>query len=152
MVLAVNKKARHDYEILHTWEAGLVLFGHEVKSMRQQNISLKEAYVTIHIDPKTHKPQAQMINCHIGKYNKAGPLPDYTPTRTRKLLLHQKEIDSIYGKIAQKGLTLVPLKVYTRGAVIKVAVGLGRGKKLFDKRKELKKRDLDREIKRKLKS
>ncbi|MBI5621955.1 SsrA-binding protein SmpB [Candidatus Falkowbacteria bacterium] len=152
VILGENKKAHHDYSILQTWEAGLALLGHEVKSVRAQNISLKEAYVTITLNPTSKKPQASLLNCHIGRYPKAGPLPDYDPRRSRRLLLHQQEINSIYGKIGQKGLTVIPLKVYTKGTKIKVALGLGRGKQQFDKRREIKKRDLDREVKRKLKS
>ena len=151
MILANNKKARYDYEILKNWEAGLVLRGYEVKAVRAQEISLKEAYVTINLNPKNKTPQAHLINCHISKYRKAGPLPDYNPTRTRKLLLHKKEIASIYGKIQEKGLTLIPLKVYTKGTKIKVEIGLGKGKKKFDKRQTLKKRDVKRELQRKLK-
>lgn len=152
MILAENKKIRFDYQVLKTWEAGIVLHGHEVKAIRDKQISLKETHVTINIDPKTKKPQAYLLNCHIAKYKKAGPLPDYKPTRTRRLLLHQKEINSIYGQIQAKGLTLVPLRVYTRGTKIKVEIAVAKGKKQFDKRETIKKRDLKRELQRKLKS
>jgi len=151
MILAENKKGKFDYQILKNWEAGLVLTGQEVKAIRAKQISLKEAYVTINFDPRTKKPQAYLLNCHISPYKKAGPLPSYSPDRTRRLLLHQKEINSIYGQIQPKGLTLIPLKVYTKGTKIKVEIGLGRGKKLFDKREIIKKRDLDRDIRRNIK-
>ena len=152
MILAENKKGKFDYQILKTWEAGIVLAGYEVKAIRNKQISLKEAYVTVNINPQTKKLQANLINCHITLYKKSGPMPDYSPTRTRRLLLHQKEISSIYGQIQPKGLTLIPLKVYTKGTKIKLEIGLGKGKKLFDKKEVIKKRDLDREIKRELKN
>ncbi|MFA6533548.1 MAG: SsrA-binding protein SmpB [Patescibacteria group bacterium] len=152
MILAENKKAHFDYQILQSWEAGLVLAGYEVKAVRAGQISLKESFVVINLNPKTKRPEARLLNCHINKYQKAGPLPGYDPTRSRRLLLHQKEINSIYGKIQPKGLTLLPLRVYTKGTKIKVAIGLGRGKKQFDKRAATKKREVDRTLKRKLKN
>lgn len=151
MILAENKKARFDYEILDTWEAGLILAGHEVKSVRAGQISLKESFVVLSPHPKTGEPQVQLLNCHISKYKKAGPLPNYDPAHTRRLLMHRREIDSIYGQIQPKGLTLVPLKVYTKGTKIKIEIGLVRGKKKFDKRESIKKRDIDRDIRRSLK-
>ena len=151
MIYAVNKKAHFNYQILETWEAGLVLTGAEVKSVRNGNISLKEAYVTVSVDPKTKRPQAYLLNCHIAHYNKAGSDKSYQPDRTRRLVLHRREIVSIFGKIQQKGLTIIPLKVYTAGTKIKVEIGLGKGKKLFDKKETLKKRDLQRETHRELK-
>lgn len=151
MLLADNKKAKFEYQTIKSWEAGMVLLGHEVKSVRSKQISLKEAFVTVNLNTKTKKPQAYLLNCHISPYKKAGKLPDYDPAHTRRLLLHQKEIDSIYGQIQQKGLTLVPIKVYTKGTKIKVEIALVKGKKQFDKRETIKKRDLDREISRKLK-
>ncbi|MFA5358297.1 MAG: SsrA-binding protein SmpB [Patescibacteria group bacterium] len=151
MILAENNKGRFDYEVLKTWEAGIVLFGHEVKSVRAKQIKLRGSFVTITIDPKTTKPQVSLLNCHISKYTKAGPLPTYKPDRTRSLILHQKEISSIYGQIAQKGLTLIPLKVYTRGTKIKVEIALVKGKKKFDKKETIKKRDIDRDVRRQLK-
>jgi len=152
MLLAENKKARFDHQILKTWEAGIVLTGQEVKSIRNKQISLKEAYVVINLHPQTKRPQAYLLNCHISPYKKAGPLPDYHPTRTRRLILHRQEITSIYGQIQQKGLTLIPLRVYTKGTKIKVEVGLAKGKKQFDKREAIKKRDIKRELRRKMKS
>jgi SsrA-binding protein len=128
-----------------------VLLGHEVKAIRNKQISLKESFVTLGLDPRTKKPQVYLLNCHISPYKKAGPMANYQPDRTRKLLLHQKEINSIYGQIQPKGLTIIPTRVYTKGTKIKVEIALAKGKKLFDKRETLKKRDLDREIKRKLK-
>jgi SsrA-binding protein len=151
MLLAENKKARFDYQILDHWEAGIILAGHEVKSVRQKQINLKDSFVTISFDQKNGRPQVYLLNCHISKYSKAGPLPAYKPDQTRKLLLHQKEIASIYGKIKTKGLTLVPLQVYTKGTKIKVEIAVVRGKKQFDKRESIKKRDLTRDLERTLK-
>lgn len=144
----VNKNAKFDYEILETFEAGLQLLGHEVKAIKNSQLNLKGAYISIKQQPK---PAAYLIGAHISKYQKAGPLPDYDPTRPRKLLLHKKEIKSLIGKLQQKGLTLVPLKVYTKNNFIKLEFGVGRGKKKFDKRQTIKKRETDRQIQRTLK-
>jgi len=143
--LAVNKRALFDYEILEKFEAGLVLFGHEVKSVRLGRMSLLGSYVTI------NQGAAWLINGHIPLYPKAGPKPDYDPDRTRKLLLHKRELDRLAGKMEQKGLTLVPISVYTKGSQIKLEFGLGRGKKQYEKKESIKKREVDREIRRSLK-
>jgi len=143
--LAINKRALFDYVILEKFEAGLVLFGHEVKSVRDKRMSLLGAYVTI------SRGSAWLINSHIPLYPKAGPKPDYDPDRSRRLLLHKRELDRLAGKMEQKGLTLVPISVYTKGSQIKIEFGLGRGKKQFEKRETIKKRDIDREIRRSLK-
>jgi SsrA-binding protein len=143
--LAFNKRALFDYEILEKFEAGLVLFGHEVKSVRSGKMSLLGAYVTI------GRGSAWLINSHIPLYPKAGPKPDYDPDRTRRLLLHKRELDRLSGKLDQKGLTLVPISVYTKGSRIKIEFGLGRGKKQFEKKESIKKREIDREIRRSLK-
>lgn len=100
--LATNKTALYDYQILEKFEAGLVLAGHEVKAIRNKQISLKESYVTIRLSPKTKKPQAYLLNCHIARYRHAGQLVDYDPRRSRRLLLHQKQINSLAGTIQQK--------------------------------------------------
>ena len=142
-VLAVNKRGKFDYEILETFEAGLKLVGHEVKSTKEGKINLKGSYVTI------TQNEAFLLNAHIAKYKKAGSLPDYDPYRTRKLLLNKKEINHLIGKQQEKGLTLVPLKVYTKNNRIKLEFGIGRGKKKGDKRRDIKKRDIDRDMKRK---
>lgn len=144
-VLAKNKKALFDYEILETFEAGLQLAGQEVKSVKSGHISLKGAYVTLQTNKKGKK-DAYLINAHIPPYKKAGPLPDYEPNRSRKLLLHRREIDQLIGKIQEKGLTLVPIKVYTKRNKIKLEFGLAKGRKKKDKRELIKKRDIDRQI------
>lgn len=141
---AVNKKANFEYEILEKFEAGLVLTGAEVKSVRSGNIKLTGAYVTF------HDRSATLLNAHISPY-KFATNEEYDPTHTRRLLLKQKEISYLRGKLSEKGLTIIPLSVYTTGNKIKVAIGLGRGKKTFDKRDSVKKRDQEREIAKKLK-
>lgn len=139
-ILAENKKARFDYEILKTQEAGLVLLGHETKAAKTGLINLKGAFVTF------YGKDAYLTNAHIGRYPYAGPLPDYDPYRGRRLLLHKKEIDFLRGKSQEKGLTIIPLKVYTKDRFIKVEIGVARGKHKFDKRETIKKRDLQREM------
>lgn len=142
-VLATNKRANFDYEIIQTWEAGLELTGNEVKSIRLGLASLKEAYVII------KNSELFLTGAHIGKYPKSGAMA-YDPTRDRKLLLKKSEIMQIIGLKTQQGLTLIPIKLYTRGQRIKLEIGLGRGRKKADKRELIKKRDLDREIRRDL--
>lgn len=141
---AVNKKARFEYEILETFEAGLVLTGAEVKSVRDGNIRLSGSYVTFHHN------SASLLNGHISPYKHAQQ-QDYDPTHSRQLLLKAKEINYLRGKLSEKGLTIVPLSVYTKRNKIKIEIGLGKGKKTFDKRETIKKRDADREIKQKMK-
>ncbi len=143
--LAYNKRANYDYDILEKFEAGLVLQGQEVKSVRAGRMSLLGAYVTI------SRGSAWLINGHISKFEKAGPLPEYDPDRTRRLLLHKRELDRLAGKMEQAGLTLVPISVYTKGSKIKIEFGLGRGKKRFEKKEAIKKREVQREIRRSLK-
>ena len=142
-VLAVNKRATYEYEILQKYEAGLSLVGHEVKSAKAGNVQLKGAYVTI------TNGHPSVINMHIGAYPKAGPLPSYNPTRTRQLLLNKREINSLIGKKKELGLTLVPLRVYTKRNLVKLEFGVGRGKKKFDKREDIKKKDIKRDLRRK---
>lgn len=139
-VITTNKRAFFDYEILETFEAGLVLTGQEVKSIKTGHISLAGSYVTMQDN------EAWLINAHVPPYKMAGPLPGYEPTRARKLLLHKKELFSLLGKMRQKGLTLVPLKVYTKKGKIKLEFGLVRGKKKYEKRAVLKKREIDKRI------
>ena len=146
MIYAKNKKAFHDYEILERFEAGIQLLGQEVKSVRNGNISLKGSYVTM------TGGGAQLLNATIAKYPYAGPLPGYKPDRTRILLLSKKEIAYLTGKAQEKGLTIVPLSVYTKGRLIKVEISVARGKKTHDKRESLRRRDQDREMKRALKA
>jgi SsrA-binding protein len=141
--LALNKKATFDYEILEKFEAGLVLSGQEVKSVRSGLASLKGAYVTIN-----NKREALLINASIPAYKMAGALPDYEPTRSRKLLLHQKELDYLAGKTQQIGLTLVPLSLYTKGRKIKLELAVAKGRKKADKREKIKDRDTKRDLQR----
>lgn len=141
---AVNKKARFEYEILEKLEAGLVLTGPEVKSVRNGNIRLVGAYVTF------HGTEASLLNAHIGPY-KYAPNVEYDPTHSRRLLLKAKEISYLRGKLSEKGLTIVPLSVYTKRDKIKIEIGIGRGKKSYDKREDIKVRDQKREIAKKMK-
>ena len=143
--LAYNKRARYDYDISDTYEAGLVLFGHEVKSIKTGHVSLKGAFVTVKKGTKK-LPEIILTNAHIPLYKKASTVSDYDPERPRKLLLHKNEINRLIGKKKEEGLTLVPLKIYTKHNLIKMEFGIGRGKKKFDKRENIKKRELDRKI------
>ncbi|NQU83197.1 MAG: SsrA-binding protein SmpB [Parcubacteria group bacterium] len=147
MSIAVNKKAYFDYEILESYEAGIVLSGQEVKSVKNNQINLKGAYVTL------KDGEAYLTNAHISLYKKAGALKDYSPERPRKLLLHKKELKHLIGKSQEKGLTIIPLKVYTKGrGKIKIEIGIGRGKKKYEKRETTKKREVEREMREKMKS
>ena len=141
---AVNKKARFDYEILETFEAGLVLTGPEVKATRNKQIKLAGSFVTFHDEA------AYLLNTHISKY-KYSTLKDYEPERSRKILLNKKQIAYLTGKMQEKGLTIVPLSVYTKGRKIKVEIGIGRGKKQYDKKRVLKERQEGRDMRRALK-
>ena len=126
-LIASNKKARHDYFIEDTYEAGIVLHGTEVKSLRAGHCSIKESFVRI------ENGEVIIYGMHIN------------PLRPKKLMLHKYEINKLVGKLNEKGLTLVPLRVYFKGSLVKVEIGLARGKKLYDKRADIKKRDLKRE-------
>jgi SsrA-binding protein len=137
-LFATNKKAFHDYFILEKLEAGIVLLGTEVKSIREARINLKDSYATI------KQGEAFLLNCHISPYSH-GNRQNHDPTRTRKLLLHQKEIRKMIGKTQEKGLTLVPLRVYLRRGRIKVELGVARGKKLHDKRETERRKEMDQE-------
>ncbi len=138
--LATNKKARFDYEILETYEAGLVLTGGEVKSIRAGHVKLSGAFVTFHGDT------AYLTNAHISAYPFAAPNHKHEPDRSRKLLLKKKEIDYLRGKMQEQGLTIVPLSVYTKKRLLKIEIGVARGKKKFDKRETIKRRDVEREM------
>jgi SsrA-binding protein len=142
--LAINKRATFDYEILETMEAGLVLTGAEVKAVRDGQVSLKSAYITL------SKGEPWLINAHISPYKKAGQMKGYEPTQNRKLLLKKSEIKRLTGQKDQGGLTIIPLKLYTKHHRIKLQIGLGRGRKKFDKREVIKKRDINREVRRTL--
>jgi SsrA-binding protein len=137
-LFATNKKAFHDYFILDRLEAGIVLVGTEVKSIREARINLKDSYAMV------KQGEAFLLNCHISPYSH-GNRENHDPTRTRKLLLHQKEIRKLIGKTQEKGLTLVPLRVYLRRGKIKVELGVARGKKLHDKRETERRKEMDQE-------
>jgi len=141
-----NKKAYFDYEILEKFQAGLVLTGQEVKSLRTRGISLSGTYVEIKPN-KNGSFEAFWVGANIPPYQMANAEKSYNPQRPRKLLLNRKEIDYLTGKNKEKGLTLVPLSVYTRTYKIKLEFGLAKGKKKFDKRESIKKRDIERKIK-----
>ena len=145
LIMIINKRAYYDYEILETLEAGIVLTGQEVKSVKLGQMSLKGSYAAI------KNMEVWLINAHITSYKKAGPLLGYDPTHTRKLLFHKKEINFLIGKSKAKGLTLLPLKVYTEKGRIKVLIGLGKGKKKYDKREVIREREAKREIGRTMK-
>ncbi len=142
---ATHKKARFDYEILDTLEAGLVLSGMEVKAVRAGQVKLTGGFINIHND------EAFLVNAHISRYKYSGADDDYEPDKSRKLLLKQREIAYLKGKTQERGLTIVPLSMYNSGRLIKVQIGIGRGKKKHDKRETIKKRDLDRETRRAIK-
>jgi SsrA-binding protein len=137
--IARNPKATHDYHILETWEAGLVLKGTEVKSLREAKATLVGAFARI------HRGEVLLEGLHVTPYEK-GNRYNHVPDRSRKLLLHRREIQRLIGAVEQKGLTLVPLELYWKDGRAKIALALGRGKKLHDKRESLKKRDADRDL------
>lgn len=143
--LAINKKATFDYQILETFSVGLVLFGYEVKSLRSGQANLKGSYVSFNTNKKNNN-EAYLLKAFIPLYKPAGKLENYNPERPRKLLLKKKEIDYLVGKKQEKGLTVIPIKVYTKGSFIKLEIAVVKGKKSFDKREDLKKKDLDRQI------
>ena len=138
-MVANNKKAYHDYFIDEKYEAGIELFGTEVKSVRMGKCSVKEAFV------KIENGQVYVYGMHISPHEK-GNIFNKDPLRVRKLLLHKAEIMKLNGKVTQKGYTLVPLQVYFKGSLVKVEIGLARGKKLYDKRADLAKKDQRREL------
>ena len=144
-IVATNRKAYHEYHILEQFEAGLQLKGSEVKSIREGKASLKQSYVLI------RKGEAWLKGSHIASYSHTG-FEGHEPVRDRKLLLHKREIQKINSKLAEKGLTAVPTKLYFKGGYIKLEFGLAKGKKLYDKRDSKKKRDVERDIKRALKA
>jgi SsrA-binding protein len=139
--IARNKRARHDYHILDTWEAGIVLTGSEVKSLRNGKANISDAYGIV------KDGEVQLLNLHISPYEQASHF-NHEPTRTRKLLLHKREIRKMIGSVERQGLTLVPLELYFRRGKAKVAIGLGKGKKLYDKRADEKKKDDERDMQR----
>ena len=144
--ITTNKKIGYNYEILEKWEAGLRLTGNEVKAVKHGLIDLKGSYIEIDVSPKSKLPEAWLIGTQIAKYSKAGySQKDYNPKRRRKLLLNRREINTLVGKTKQKGLTLLPLSVYTTShRLIKITIVLAKGKKKVDKRESIKKRDFER--------
>ncbi|GGF31948.1 SsrA-binding protein [Halobacillus andaensis] len=142
--IAQNKKANHDYFIEETFEAGLVLQGTEIKAIRAGRVNLKESFARI------NKGEVFIHNMHISHYEQ-GNIYNHEPTRSRKLLLHRKQINQLIGATQQKGYALVPLKLYIKNGVAKLLIGLGRGKKKYDKREDLKQKQVKREIDRAIK-
>lgn len=143
-LIANNKKAYHDFFIDEKYEAGIVLFGTEIKSMRQGKCSIKEAYVEI------DNGEAYVVGMNISPYEQ-GNIFNRDPLRPKKLLLHKSEINKLFGKISEKGFTIVPLQVYLKGSRAKVEIGLARGKKLYDKRESIASKDRKRELEREFK-
>ena len=140
-LIANNKKAHHDYFLEETFEAGVELFGTEVKSLRQGHCSIKEAF--IHIE----NGEVIIYGMHVSPYEK-GNIFNKDPLRPKRLLMHKKEIMRLLGKIKEKGYTLIPVKVYFKGSLVKVEIALARGKKLYDKRQDIAKKDARREAER----
>ncbi|CAN5443674.1 SsrA-binding protein SmpB [soil metagenome] len=140
-IIATNRKANFEYEITVRYEAGIMLTGTEVKSLREGKASLVESFARI------KKDEAFLVNMNIPEY-KYGNLNNHEPARQRKLLLNKKEIEKIKEALEEKGLTLVPLKMYFKSSLVKVELGVARGKKLYDKRESIKKKDIDRNLKR----
>ena len=143
-LIANNKKAYHDYFIEETYEAGIALHGTEVKSLRMGKCSIKESFVRI------EKGEVFIYGMHVSPYEK-GNIFNRDPLRVKRLLLHKGEINKLVGKIAEKGFTLVPLKVYFKGSLVKVEIGLAKGKKLYDKRADIAKKDMRREAEKEFK-
>lgn len=147
-MISDNKKAYYNYEILEKFEAGIFLMGQEVKSIKLGRVNLKGSYVVLNQADKN--PEVFLVGCSIPPYQPKNSPADYDPQRSRKLLLKKKEINYLVGKLSQKGLTIIPLKVYTKGGKIKLEIGIAKGKKKFDKKDLIKKRETEREIKRTL--
>lgn len=142
--IAVNRKARHEYEIVQTYEAGMVLQGTEVKSCRQGKANLLDSYATL------KNGELWLVGAHINNYE-MGNINNHDPLRQRKLLLNRQEIRKLTGKIKEKGLTLIPLRLYFKGNKIKAELALAKGKKVYDKREDIAKRDFKRDQERKIK-
>jgi SsrA-binding protein len=144
--LAINKRARFDYDILEKFEGGLVLKGYEVKSIKNGRISIKNAFVT------AKDEELFLTNANIPLYENAGKIENYEPTRPRKLLLHKKQLKYLAGRSQSEGLTMMPISVYNKERKIKLEFGLAKGRKKYDKRKRIKEREDKRRIERSLKS
>lgn len=143
-LIANNKKAYHDFFILDTYEAGIALHGTEVKSLRMGKCSIKESFIRI------ENGEVFIYGMHISPYEK-GNIFNKDPLRVKKLLLHKTEINKLLGKTQEKGMSIVPLKVYLKGSLVKVEIGLAKGKKLYDKRQDITKKDQKREAEREFK-
>jgi len=143
-VVATNRKARHDYHILDTYEAGMVLTGSEIKSVRAGRVNLRESYVAV------RDGELWLINCHIAPYDQASR-QNHDPRRDRKLLMHRRQIDRLAREVQEPGYTIVPLRMYLKDNWAKVEIALARGKKLHDKRQAIAKRDSKRQVERALK-
>jgi len=143
-IVSTNRKAYHDYFIQETYEAGISLLGTEVKSLREGKVNLKDSHVVIKND------EAFLLNCHISPYT-YGNLQNHDPLRTRKLLLHKREINKLWGALSQQDLTLIPLKIYFKKGKAKVEIGLAKGKRQYEKRETIKAKEADREMQRYLK-
>ena len=143
-VVTVNRKAHHNYEIIEKYEAGISLLGSEVKALREGRANLKDSYASIVGN------QIVLLNCHIGPYQPAGPNAQHEPERPRPLLLNKREIDKLRGRIVERGFTLVPLRIYFRSGWAKIELGLGKGKRTYDKREAKKKEAVKREIEQEL--
>lgn len=143
-ILAKNRKARFEYEIQNTMEVGIVLKGTEVKSIRAGQINITESFCRVddHL-------QVYLLNAHVSQYD-FGNIHNHDPLRPRRLLLHRSEIRRLYGQVKEQGLTLIPIKIYLKGGIIKMELALGRGKKMYDKRQTMKKRDAERDVERAL--
>ena len=136
--IAENRKARHDYHILETWEAGVALLGTEVKAIREGRVNLRDSYA------RTERGEVWMMNVHISPYSHRG-YADHVETRQRKLLMHRHEIRKLIGRTVEKGLTLVPLEMYFKKGRVKVLIALAKGKQAHDKRETIRRREADRE-------
>ncbi|MGI8785197.1 MAG: SsrA-binding protein SmpB [Acidobacteriota bacterium] len=144
-LVAANRKALHDYQILERYEAGMVLTGTEVKAIRDGRVNFKDSYATV------RDGQIYLVNCHVSPYSH-GNRENHDPVRQRKLLLHRREIHKLAGKSTEKGLTLVPLRIYFKAGRVKLELGVARGKKVHDKRQTERDRDARREIEKHMKT
>ena len=149
-IYSENKKAYFNYDILEKFEAGLVLLGTEVKSIRLGRMSLEGSYIVAKGPAKGGHPEFFLVGAKIPAYQPKNAPTDYNPERSRKLLLNKSEISQLIGKTSQKGLTLIPLKVYSKNAKIKIEFGIAKGKKKYDKREDIKKRETEREMAREM--
>lgn len=144
-MIAENRQARHNYHLLETWEAGIVLTGSELKSLRAGQVQLKDSFALV------RQGEAVLLNCHISPYSNAG-YAGHEPERSRRLLLHKAEIDKLEGKTREKGFTLVPVRLYFKRGRVKCELALARGKQQYDKRETERRREADREARQALKS